>query len=373
MSIVIKEVENYKDLIKFIKFPMKLYKDNKYYVPPLISEELNALDKSKNPVFENAEARYYLAYKNNKIVGRIATIVNWKEVKEQNKSKARFGWFDFIDDENVSKALIDKAIEFGKKHKLEMLEGPLGFSNLDKAGMLTMGFDEIPTMVTLYNFEYYKNHLINLGFEKESTWLEYKLTLSKELPERVVKFNNLIKQRYNLRTLRFKNKSELKDIVESIFSLIDKTYRHLSSYVPFEPEQVHYYKEKYINFVNPDFVNCIVDSEDKLIAFAVAMPSYSKALQKSKGKLFPFGWYHFYKASKKNDLAAFYLIGIDPEYQGKGITAIVFTEMFKGFKKYGISNLETNPELEENKNIQVLWKDYNPINHKVRKTFSIKL
>lgn len=375
MSVSLKEVNNHRDLIKFIKFPMKLYKDNKYYVPPLISEEINTLDKSKNGIFKNsmATAHYFLAYKNGEIVGRIATIVNWKEVREQKKTKARFGWFDFIDDKEVSKALIDKAKEFGKSLGLESLEGPVGFSNLDKAGLLTKGFDEIPTMVTLYNSEYYKQHLIDLGFEEASTWLEYKLTLSEELPSRVVKFNKLIKKRYNLSLLRFKNKHELKEIVEPMFELLDKTYGHLSSYVPFEPEQIQYYKEKYINFINPEFVTSVIDSNNKLIAFAVTMPSYSKALQKAKGKLFPLGWYHFYKASKKNDTAAFYLIGIDPEYQGKGITAIVFTEMFRTFKKYGISNLETNPELEENKNIQALWKDYNPINHKVRKTYSINL
>lgn len=375
MSVSLKEVNNHRDLIKFIKFPMKLYKGNKYYVPPLISEEINTLDKSKNGIFKNsmATARYFLAYKNGKIVGRIAAIVNWKEVREQKKSKARFGWFDFIDDKEVSKALIDKAKEFGKSLGLETLEGPVGFSNLDKAGLLTKGFNEIPTMVTLYNSEYYKQHLIDLGFEKASTWLEYKLTLLEELPSRVVKFNKLIKKRYNLSLLRFKNKHELKEIVEPMFELLDKTYGHLSSYVPFEDEQIQYYKDKYINFINPEFVTCVIDSDKKLIAFAVTMPSYSKALQKAKGKLFPLGWYHFYKASKKNDTAAFYLIGIDPEYQGKGITAIVFTEMFRTFKKYGIINLETNPELEENKSIQALWKDYNPVNHKVRKTYSINL
>lgn len=375
MSVSLKEVNNHRDLIKFIRFPMKLHKGNKYYVPPLISEEINTLDKSKNGIFKNsmATARYFLAYKNGKIVGRIAAIVNWKEVREQKKSKARFGWFDFIDDKEVSKALIDKAKEFGKSLGLETLEGPVGFSNLDKAGLLTKGFNEIPTMVTLYNSEYYKQHLIDLGFEKASTWLEYKLTLLEELPSRVVKFNKLIKKRYNLSLLRFKNKHELKEIVEPMFELLDKTYGHLSSYVPFEDEQIQYYKDKYINFINPEFVTCVIDSDKKLIAFAVTMPSYSKALQKAKGKLFPLGWYHFYKASKKNDTAAFYLIGIDPEYQGKGITAIVFTEMFRTFKKYGIINLETNPELEENKSIQALWKDYNPVNHKVRKTYSINL
>ncbi|MXV38408.1 GTP cyclohydrolase [Flavobacteriaceae bacterium Ap0902] len=356
-------------LKQFIKFPMELYKDNPYYVPPLISEEIEALNRDKNPVFKHAIAHYYLAYKNDKIVGRIASIINWKEVKDQNKPKVRFGWFDFIDDKEVVKKLLDKVIELGKKHHLQYMEGPVGFSNLDKAGLLTKGFEEIPTMVTLYNYPYYEEQLLNLNFEPAAEWIEYKLDFPSVLPEKVVKFTRLIKERYELKVKNFQSKEELKEAVEPMFELLDKTYGHLSSYVPIPKEQIQHYKEKYIKLINTDFVNCIVDKDDKMIAFAITMPSYSKALQKANGKLFPFGWWYLWQASKKNDTAAFYLIGIDPIYQGKGVTAIIFDEMFKVFSKYGIQKLETNPELAENKSIQTLWKDYNPVNHKRRKTF----
>ncbi|MBV7441319.1 GNAT family N-acetyltransferase [Weeksellaceae bacterium TAE3-ERU29] len=371
MSIEIKEVKTQKELMQFIKFPMELYKNSPYYVPPLINEEKEALDLNKNEIFleGKAKARYFLAYKNNKIVGRIAAIINWNEVKNQGISRARFGWFDFIDDKEVSKKLLDKAIEFGQAEGLKEIEGPVGLTNLDKAGLLTYGFDKIATMVTLYNHAYYEQHLLEHGFTTAKEWVEYEMILPKELPEKLEKFTTLIKNRYNLKIRKIENKKDLVQIVDPMFALLDKTYGHLSSYVPIEQKQIQQYKDKYINFVNPDFVSVIEDENGKMIAFAVTMPSYSKALQKAKGKLLPFGWYHFWKASKKNDSAAFYLIGIAPEYQGKGITAIVFNEMYKTFKKYGISYLETNPELIENKNIQTLWKDYEPKNHKRRKSY----
>lgn len=367
--IEIKEVTDSKALKRFVRFPMELYKNNPYYVPPLIKGELEALNHKKNPVFNHAISKYYLAYKGNKIVGRIAAIINWKEVKEQHKPKVRFGWFDFIDDQQVVQKLLDKVAELGKTHHLEFMEGPVGFSNLDSAGLLTKGFKEIPTMVTLYNYPYYEKQLLDLGFETASEWIEYKLDFPEKLPPKVVKFTQLVKERYHLTIKTFENKEELKEMVEPMFNLLDKTYGHLSSYVPIPKEQIQHYKDKYIGLINPEFVNCIIDEKGKMIAFAITMPSYSKALQKAKGKLFPFGWWYLLQASKKNDKAAFYLIGIDPAYQGKGVTAIIFSEIFRVFSKYGIKKLETNPELAENKSIQTLWKEYNPVNHKIRKTF----
>ncbi|MDO5654901.1 MAG: GTP cyclohydrolase [Flavobacteriaceae bacterium] len=373
MSIVIQEVVSKKELKRFIQFPMELYKNNSFYVPPLIKEEMEALDNAKNPVFNHAIAKYYLAYKGKQIVGRIAAIINWKEVNDQNKKKVRFGWFDVIDDIEVTRALLEKVKNLGVENNLEYMEGPVGFSNLDKAGLLTKGFDEIPTMVTLYNAPYYESHLLQLGFEEASEWVEYKLVVPDELPEKVIRFAELIKERYHLHIKSFPNKDELRKVVDPMFKLLDKTYGHLSSYVPIPQQQIEHYKNKYINFINPDFVSCIEDQQGKMIAFAITMPSYSKALQKANGKLFPTGWWHLLQASKKNDAAAFYLIGIDPAFQGKGVTAIVFKEMFQTFNKYGVKYLETNPELAENKSIQTLWKDYNPENHKRRKSFKKEL
>ena len=369
MSIRIKEVESKQDLETFIKFPMNLYKDNQYYVPPFINEEKETLDVSKNPVFKDAEARYFLAEKDGKIVGRIAAIINWQEVNGQEKKKMRFGWFDMIDDIEVTKALLAKVEEIGKENKLEYIEGPVGFSNLEKAGMLTFGFEKLATMVGLYNFPYYPQHLETLGFEKANEWVEYELPAPKILPEKVVKFNKIIRERYKLRELKFTKTAEIIPYVDEMFDLLDKTYSNLDTYVPIADYQIEYYKKKYIPYINPDFVNCIVDENNKMIAFAIIMPSYSKAMQKAKGKMFPFGWWHMLQASKKNDSAQFYLIGIDPKFQGKGVTALIFSAMFDTFHRNNIDFLETNPELADNESIQVLWKAYSPVNHKARKTF----
>lgn len=369
MKIQVKEVENNKDLEAFIKFPMNLYKNNPYYVPPIINDEKQSMSKEHNPIFREAEASYFLAYKGDQIVGRIAAIINWKEVKEQGKSKMRFGWFDTIDDIEVTKALLAKVAEIGKSHQLDYMEGPVGFSNLDKAGLLTKGFDKLATMVGLYNESYYMEHFEKLGFETSSEWTEFSLPAPKVLPEKVVKFNKIIQERYKLRELKFKKTKELLPFVDEMFDLLDKTYSSLETYVPIADYQIEHYKNKYIPFINPDYVNVIVDENNKMVAFAITMPSYSKALQKANGKLFPFGWYHLMKANRKNDSAAFYLIGVDPKLQGKGVTALIFSAMYETFKRNNIKYLETNPELVGNDNVQVLWKPYNPVNHKRRKTF----
>lgn len=361
---------NSKDLLKeFVKFPFSLYKNHPYWVPPLIKDELETLDASKNPVFKNAEAHYFLAKKDEIWAGRVAVIINHLEVNEQGKRKVRFGWFDVIDDIQVTQALLDKVIEIGKSHQLEYIEGPVGFSNMEKAGILTKGFEEMNTMITWYHHPYYAKHFDQLGFEKQATWVEFKLEIPDKAYEKVKKFSKLIKARYELSVIRFKNKKEILPYVDEMFDLLNNTYNKLQTFVPIQQYQIDYYKEKYFNFIHPDYITCIKDKDGKLIAFSVVMPSFSKALKKANGKLFPLGWWHIFQAQKKNNLAAFYLIGIDPEYQGKGVTAIIFEEMQNLFNQKGISRVETNPELKENTAVQVLWKDYNPIQHKERSTF----
>ncbi len=365
------EVKNQQDLMTFIKFPMELYKNNNHFVPPLINDEKQIWDSKENPALLYSESKQFIAEKNGKIVGRIAVMVNHKEEKELGIRKVRFGWLDFIDDFEVSKALINTAIEYAKSKNIEKIEGPMGFTNLDKAGMLTMGFDKPATMIGIYNFDYYPQHLEKLGLTKDKEWVEFEINFPEVLPEKVEKFSSLVKEKYGLKVLQFKNKKELLPLVEPMFKLLDETYKTLSTYTPISEEQIKTYKEKYFGFINKDYVICIADSNNKLISFAITMPSYSEALKKAKGKLFPFGWYHFLQAGKKNDRANFYLIGIHPEYQRRGVTAIIFKEIYETFKKKGVKYLETNPELEDNKNIQLLWQDYNPVNHKRRRTYSI--
>lgn len=372
-NIIVKQVVTQNDLTDFIKFPMDFYKNNPNYVPPLINEEKNIWKKEENPALQYSVAKQFLAYKDGKVAGRIAVIINHKEEKELGIKKVRFGWLDFIDDEDVSKALVDEAIKFAKENNITKIEGPMGFTNLDKAGMLTMGFDKLATMIGLYNDEYYPKHLEKLGLAKEKEWVEFEINFPEVLPEKVVKFSSLIAEKYKLKVINFKSKQEILPLVEPMFKLLDETYKHLSTYTPITEEQIKTYKEKYFPFIDKNYIICITDDKDELVSFAITMPSYSKALQKSKGKLFPFGWWHFLQAGKKNDRANFYLIGIHPDYQRRGVTAIIFKEIFERFRKMGIKYAETNPELEENKNVQLLWQDYNPVNHKRRRTYALTI
>ncbi|WKS95692.1 GTP cyclohydrolase [Riemerella columbina] len=372
-GIEIRKVASEADLMSFIQFPNRLYHQHPYYVPPLIKDEKNVWNAQENPALAYSEAEQYLAYKNNEVVGRIALIVNHKEAEELGIKKLRFGWLDFIEDIEVAQALIDKAVEVAKAKNLPKIEGPMGFTNLDKAGMLTLGFDRLATMIGLYNYAYYPEYLEKLGLKKEKEWVEFEIQFPDTLPEKVTKFSRLIAEKYKLKVLNFNNKKEILPLVEPMFKLLDETYKNLSTYTPISAEQIQTYKEKYFGFIDKDYIICIEDEHQDLIAFAITMPSYSKALQKANGKLFPFGWWHFLRAGKRNDRANFYLIGIRPDYQRRGVTSIIFEEIYKVFKKKGVKFLETNPELEDNKSIQLLWQDYAPVNHKRRRTYALDI
>jgi GNAT superfamily N-acetyltransferase len=367
--ITIKEAITKKEMTEFVKFPFSLYKDNKYWIPPIIADELESFDKTKNPAFKNAEAYFYLAYKNNEIVGRISAIINWGEVNDQQKKKVRFGWFDVIDDIEVTKALLEKAYELGRKNNLEHVEGPMGFSNLDKVGVLTEGFDQIGTMITWYNHSYYATHFEQLGFVKEKEYIESIFPFSNVKPDFFLKAQGLIKKRYELTSLNFTKTKDIMPYVDKMFDLFNNAYADLSSFVAITDVQKEYFKKKYIGLINPEYIKFVMDKNNDIVAFSIVMPSFSEALQKAKGKLFPFGFYHLLKARKESKDVVFYLIGVAPEYQNKGVTAIIFDEYFKTFSKKGIVNCIRTPELEENHAIHNLWKNFDPIIHCRRKTF----
>ncbi|WP_394758389.1 GTP cyclohydrolase [Flavobacterium sp.] len=367
--IVIKEALTKSELTDYIKFPFSLYKNNKYWVPPIIADELETFDKTKNPAFENAEAYFFLAYKNNEIVGRIATIINWSEVNAQQKKKVRFGWFDVIDDIEVTKALLEKVYELGRKNNLEYVEGPMGFSNLDKVGVLTEGYEEIGTMVTWYNFPYYVNHFEQLGYSTEKIYHENKFPFENVKLEYFDKAQELIKKRYQLKPINFKSTKEVMPYVDKMFDLFNTSYASLSSFVAISDTQKEYFKKKYISFINPEFIKYVEDKDGNLIAFAIVMPSFSKALQKTNGKLFPFGFLHLLNAKKNSKDVLFYLIGVHPDYQNKGATAIIFKEYHTTFTKMGIKNCIRTPELADNLAIQLLWKNFDPKIICKRKTF----
>lgn len=367
--IIIKDAQTKPEMTAFVKFPFDLYKNNKYWVPPIIADELETFDKTKNPAFETAEAQFFLAYKNNKIVGRIAVIINWDEVNNQQKSKVRFGWFDVIDDIEVTKALLEKVYEIGKKNNLKYVEGPMGFSNLDKVGVLTYGYNEIGTMITWYNHPYYVTHFEKLDFKPEKEYYENKFPFANVKLEYFDKAQELIKRRYDLTPMNFKSSAEVMPYVDEMFDLFNNSYAKLSSFVAITQIQKEYFKKKYISFINPEYIKFVVDKNKKLVAFAIVMPSFSDALQKANGKLFPFGFWHLLNARKNSKDVVFYLIGVNPDYQNKGVHAILFKEMHTTFTKKGIINCIRTPELADNIAIQNIWKNFDPVTHCRRKTF----
>ena len=372
MGIVIKEVKSRSELNRFIDFQYQLYKGNAFWAPPLRSEEFNTLSKEKNPVYRHADSNLILAYRDNRIVGRMAGLINETENQGSEDRKARFGWLDFEDDPEITKALFEATEKWARSKGCTLIKGPYGFSNMDKAGMLTFGFDELSTMASIYNFAYYPSHMYALGYEKLVDWKEFEATVPEFVPERVKKFAQLMKERYKLSEVSFKNKATRKIIGREIFQLINIAYNQLEGFVPFSDQQIEILVQKYLTFIKPDFLSIIRDPKG-LAGFGISMPSFTKALQKANGRLFPFGIFHIRKALKSNDRADLYLIAVRPDLKGKGVTSIIFEKMISTFNDHGISRVETNPEMESNQQVQNLWKGYDMRLHKRRRCYQKNL
>ncbi|MFB9058217.1 GTP cyclohydrolase [Mariniflexile ostreae] len=367
--ITVKEVKTKSDLKAFVKFPFKIYKNTPYWTPPIISQEIKTFNTKENPVFKDAEATLFLAYKDNKLVGRVAAIINWLEVNGQNQKKMRFGWFDFIDDLEVSKTLFDKIEAIGKQHGLEYAEGPVGFSNLDKVGIVTEGFEEFTSMVTWYNHAYYIKHYEAAHYKPEKGYIESRFPFENVKPEFFFKAQELIKKRYQLKALSFTKTSDVMPYVDKMFDLFNESYASLSSFVAITDIQKAYFKKKFISFINPEYIKFVVDKDHKLIGFAIVMPGFSKALKKANGKLFPFGFKYILDAKKHSKDVMFYLIGIHPEYQNKGVHAVIFNEYYNTFTEKGIETCYRTPELDDNFAIQQIWKHFKPEVYRRRKTY----
>lgn len=370
MSIEIKEVTTKRELKKFIKFNLDLYKDNAYVAPPLIADELVTLQKEKNPAFDFCETAYFLAYKNGKIVGRIAAIINHSANKHNKVEHGRFGWVDFIDDMEVSKDLFKTAEQWLKAKGMKFIVGPMGLTDLDYEGLLIEGFDKMSTMATIYNYPYYASHIEVLGYEKEVDWNEYLITVPEVFPERFTRVVDILKHKYGLSAKQFKNRNELvKNYGQKIFDLWNICYAELYGASPLTQKQIDHYIKLYLNFISLDTLSLIVDKDDNVVAFGIAIPSFTKALRKAKGHLFPFGFIHILKALKKNDLVDMLIIGIHPDYQNKGIIALIFDDAFPKYVKNGYKHCETNPELELNHKITQQWGSFEHELTKKRRAF----
>ncbi len=357
------------ELKQFIQYPFDLYKNHPYWVPPLWTDEYDMFSPVHNPALRHCQLKLYLAKEHNQIVGRICGIINQRENQLYQKSKARFGWYDVADQQEASNALLSALETWAKEAGMQEIEGPMSFTNLDKAGLLIEGFEELPTMATAYNYPYYATHLEELGYTKAVDWIEHELESPQVLSERFIKFNDLLKEKYNLHTVKIRTKAETRKYAFKMFELINKTHKDLHGFVAFEPEQVNLYVRKYTRILMPEFISLVADASDELIAFGIALPSVSKALQKTKGRLFPFGWYHLQKALRHNDRLDLYLIGTDPAWRNKGVHALVFYEITSAAIKFGMKKVESNPELETNVQVQLLWKGYEYRQHKRRRTY----
>ena len=378
MSLIeIKKVESKKDLKTFIDFHYDLYEGNEYDVPNLFSDEMNTLSKDKNAAFEFCEAEYYLAYKDGKLAGRVAAIINHKANNKWGKKSVRFGWIDFIDDREVSKALLDAVEKYGSEKGMEDVVGPLGFTDMDPEGMLVWGFDQLGTMPTIYNYAYYPEHIEALeGFEVDNKYVEFKIMVPNEVPEKYAKIAMMIEKRYNLHVRKLTKKDIFQGgMGQKIFDLINDTYKDLYGYSELSQKQIDQLIKSYLGFLDFNLITCIedwTDGEHKLIGAGITMPSLTHALRKCRrGRLLPFGWFHVLRAIKmhKTNIVDLLLIGILPEYRAKGANALLFADLIPWYQKYGIEWGETQVELETNAGVQGQWGALTPVMHKRRKCY----
>ena len=371
MNIVIKEVTGKKELRQFVRFNIDLYKGNPYHVPSLIYDEMMTLDRKQNPAFEVCDAIYFLAYKGDRIVGRIAGIINRRSNEVWNQKRARFGFVDFIDDDEVVDALFNAVRQWAKQQGMEELCGPMGFTDLDHEGMLVHGFDQLGTMATIYNHPYYPQQLERMGFVKDQDWHEFKVYVPDCVPEKHLRIGEIVKRKYGLKVVKCKSKKEVMPYARPLFETLNISYAPLYGFSPLTDKQIDYYINMYIPMLRLDLLTLIVREEDNaVVGFGISIPSLSRALQKTKGQLWPFGWFHLLKALRsKPEIVDLYLMGVLPEYQSKGVNALLFNDLIPIYKSVGVVYAESNPELETNNAVQAQWDYFKREHHKTRRVF----
>jgi GNAT superfamily N-acetyltransferase len=373
MSVTIKQVSTKSELKKFIRFNYEMYKDNPYSVPDLYSDMVNTLTR-KNAAFEFCEASYFLAYnERGQIVGRVAAIINNRANERWGKKDVRFGWIDFIDDIEVSKALLQTVEAWGKERGMTHIQGPLGFTDFDAEGMLVEGFDQLSTMATIYNYPYYPKHMEQLGYAKDADWVEFKIYVPDAIPEKHKRISDIIQKKYNLKIKKYTSSKKIAaDYGQQIFELMNEAYSPLYGYSPLSAGQIKQYVDMYLPIVDLRMVTLITDQEDKLVAVGISMPSLAEALQKAHGKLFPLGWYHLLKAlfmKRRAKMLDLLLVAVKPEYQNKGVNALLFSDLIPVYQKLGFEYAESNPELELNGKVQAQWEYFKTEQHKRRRAF----
>ena len=375
MSVEIKRVESKRDLKHFVDFHYDLYKGNPYDAPVLFMDDMNTLRKDKNVAFDFCEAEYFMAYKDGKLVGRVAAIINKRANEKFNKKDVRFGWIDFVDDLEVSKALFDAVATWGKSKGMTSMVGPLGFTDLDPEGMLIMGFDKLGTMPTIYNYPYYPEHMERLGgWVKDNDYVEYYLPVPDAVPDKFQKLAALIEKRYNLHVRKVTKEDVKNGFAHEMFHVINETYKDLYGYVELTDRQIDQYVKSYMPMLDLNLITVIVDgNKDNAIAgVGISMPSMARAMQKCRrGRLLPFGWWHVLRALKahKSEGVDLLLVGFLPEYRTKGANALLFADLIPRYIDYGFKWGETNVEMENNNGVQGQWSSLEHINHKRRRCY----
>ena len=373
MSVEIKKVTTKSELKRFILFNYEFYKDNPYSVPDLYDDMLNTFSPKKNAAFEFCEADYFLALRDGKIVGRVAAIINRRANETWNRKTVRFGWIDFIDDMEVSTALIDTVKQWGKERGMTEIEGPLGFTDMDAEGMLVEGFDQLSTMATIYNYPYYPQHMERLGLSKSADWVEMKIYVPDAIPEKHRRISDIIAKRYNLHIRKLKSKKEVRQsgVAHDIFRLINDAYTPLFGYSRMTERQIDQYVKMYVPVLDLRMVSIVENEQNEIVAVGISMASLSRALQKAKGRLLLFGWYHLLKALmwKRPKVLDLLLVAVRPDYQGKGVNALLFTDLIPVYKELGFEYAESNPELEMNEKVQNQWQYFKTEQHKRRRCF----
>lgn len=371
MRVTIKVVSTKKELRQFVKFGIDLYKNNAYHVPNLIDEEMVTLDRQKNPAFEFCESEYFMAFIDGEIVGTIAAIINHKANKTWNQTHARFGFIEFIDDNEVVDALFTATEQWAKTKGMSALHGPMGFTDLDNQGMLVDGFDQLGTMATLYNYLYYPQQLERIGYTKDQDWKEFKVIIPTEIPDKYRRISEIVMKKHGLIIKKFKKRKDLWPYATKIFDVLNEAYAPLYGYNELTAKQIDYYVKIYIPMIRLDLVTLIVrESDDVVVGFGITLPSLSHAMQNAKGKLFPFGFIHLLKGLyAKPKVLDLYLIAVLPEYQNKGVNALMFYDLIPICNKLGVEYAESNPELETNTAVQAQWNYFERVNHKKRRAY----
>ena len=370
MSLAIKEVLTKKELKKFVEFPNIMYKENAYYTPFLFNDEMDLFTKEKNPAYDFSETKLFLAYIDNKVVGRICGLINHAYNEKWGKKAIRFNHFDFIDNYEVSEALFNEVVKWGKEKGLVEIMGPIGFSDMDHEGMLIEGFEELNMSLTYYNYPYYKDHMERLGLRKDVDWVEYQVMVPKERDERIARISEHLQKRYGYKVVFYKKQKPLLEDAKAAFEVVDKEFAKLYGTVPLTEKMVNKTIKDYLPLVNLKYLCTVKDKNDKVIAFALLLPSFVKAAKKSNGRLLPLGIFRLLKALKgKNDVLEMYWIAVAGEHQNKGVPAIIMDEMLKMFIDNNIKYCETGPELEKNEAVQSMWKSFEKRQHRRRRCF----